>query len=444
MAIGPNDATMPLSDKTITLKSKSKGATFHVHDDISDRYKIRRIIGRGGFGTVYLAEDMKIGRLVAIKQLYESLVDNLEIYERFMQEARIAGRLEHPNIIILYNIEEYEGAAYMVMEYLGGGSLSDLMKKEVQMDIRVSIQIMLGILTGLEAAHNIKVVHRDIKPQNILFGFAGTPKITDFGISHLPASAGGTEFLEHEDSGFMGTPVYMAPEQVKEQPIDGRVDIYAAGALFYQMLSGQKILPLHSDLEIEEIKEIITHVKPQPITQLRPDLSLAVCSIIEKMTAKKDSNRYKTATEVKKDLFQALLDINSTSSEEATLTPYPTSLFWSSPAAILEDVLFLLLIDGKISPAERDELNIRIERLGISEAEAMQIEDKVRHNLDLPSLDDLNIYATELRKYVTNASSGNIISEEQMLKLEKLQKLLRIDDEEVETIMAQFKIKGKI
>jgi serine/threonine-protein kinase len=388
-AADPDEITRPLPEKTIRIARRMQEsdptAMTSPKEVIANRYLVKRMIGHGGFGAVYLADDLKIGRLVAIKQLYENLATSEEMAERFLQEARIAGQLEHPNIVILYNVEEVAGTTYMVMEYLGGGSLADLMANHPHMDLRAAIQIMLGIMNGLDAAHRILVVHRDIKPQNILFGIGGHPKITDFGIAHIPIQAGGKEILDfaQEQGTLMGTPAYMAPEQICGDPVDTRSDIYSAGAIFYRMLTGENLVPVGTDLSLPEIRDVVTHIRPKPISTIRPNIPESVQKIVERMTAKRAEERFGDSTEVKSALVQTLAKLRKPGDAIEDEIAYPSMLFWNSPATILEDILYLLLLDRSISPAERRELDIRIERLGISRTQAGAIEDKVRLRLKI-------------------------------------------------------------
>ena len=420
--------TMPLNNELESFKSP----TFP--KQLSKRYKYRRTIGVGGFGIVYLADDLEIGRVVAIKQLFKNLEEDPYIYERFLQEARISGQLEHPNIIILYNIERVEHTVFMVMEYLGGGSLDRLMHKQKQFEIRAAIQIMLGIFAGLEAAHHLSVVHRDIKPSNILFGIRGVPKITDFGIAHFPAEAGGSELLEGEgdEQTFIGTPLYMAPEQLLGKPIDTRADIYATGAIFYHMLTGQPPLPISNELSYAELCDIALNIEPRPISHYRSDVPEKLTEIIFKMIHKERSKRFESVEEIKKELLELIISLENDNSNMFLTQKVPTQLFWSSESAILEDILYLLLIDGKISIEERKELGERIEKLGISVVEARRIEDNVRQRLMLPSLADLDGYSQLLYEFLTQ--DNNNLTDAHKMALENYQKEKAIHDEEIKSI----------
>lgn len=384
-----NGATLPMPDRTMPAPDASpaaKTAEQETLEIIAQRYKPLRIIGRGGFGMIYLAEDMTIGRLVAIKRLRAELTADKQAHVRFLQEARIAGQIEHPNIIILYDIEEWRGNTYMVMEYLGGGNLDDLIAAHKRIEPRAAIRIMLGILAGLDAAHHLTVIHRDIKPQNILFGIAGIPKITDFGIAYLPTPAGGetASSPDREKALVIGSPVYMAPEQALGEPVDSRADIYSAGAVFYEMLAGERMIRAGSEMTMNDIRRLILEDNPVPIRDRVPNLHRGICAVVERMTAKSPADRFASTGEVKAALMRALAGIKKTGDAAENEIVYPPGLFWNSPAAILEDVIFLLLLDGAMSDSERRELDARAEHLGISRAQARAIENNVRQRLGLP------------------------------------------------------------
>lgn len=354
--------------------------------ELADRYKIRRVLGRGSFGIVFLAEDLRLGRLVAIKQLFAAAGDNAEQRERFLQEARISGQLEHPNVIIVYNIEGTDESACIIMEYLGGGSLQDVLKRDEELSFRAAGRVMLGIFSGLQAAHGMMVVHRDIKPQNILFGVGPAPKISDFGIAHLPASAGGSEVLEQsatENESVMGTPLYMSPEQVMKLDLDGRSDLYSAGVIFYQMLTGRAPIARRKGMTWDQIADEIIHSAPEPVRKYRPDCPRKLEDVAMRLLEKRRENRYENASEVIHDLMSALqkLPVKEISPEEIAM-PVMFGV-GNSPGSIYADIISLLLLDGVISPVEREELEIRAERLGLSPKQAKAIEKRVREERGL-------------------------------------------------------------
>jgi serine/threonine protein kinase len=388
------DKSVTQGAKTVSLtESELKELTQFSPRKISDRYYIKRSLGSGSFGMVFLAEDRKLGRLVAIKQLFGALSDNPDIKRRFLQEAKIAGQLEHPNIVIVYNIEGEEDETFIVMEYLGGGSLEELLRKEGMLDIKTAGRIMMGILTGLDAAHSIMVVHRDVKPHNILFGINAVPKITDFGVALLPAAAGGVEGIDYGEEKYsvIGTPLYMSPEQIMMMDADCRTDLYSAGVIFYKMLSGANMFDLEKNSEMEDVKQAIFTSNPKRIEEFRSDAPSEFNDFLNKLLRKDPDERYASASEAMKALVQILSKIEWKEDPEALFAP--TSKIINSPAAILEDIIYLLLVDGIITDTEREELKKRTERLGLSEIQSRALEEKVRKERKLPSLENLESFA---------------------------------------------------
>lgn len=355
--------------------------------ELGERYSIRRVLGRGAFGIVYLAEDSLLGRLVAIKQLFTGASQDPAQKERFLQEARIAGQIEHPNVIIVYNVEGIGDAACIIMEYLGGGSLNDLIHRERMLPFRTAGRIMLSILAGLQAAHGIMVVHRDIKPQNILFGVGPAPKISDFGIAHLPASAGGSEVIEQSDQAndsIMGTPLYMSPEQVLKRDLDGRSDLYSSGVILYQMLAGRPPLASYRGMTIEQVAEEIVTSTPEPIRKYRPECPRKLEDVAMCLLEKDREDRFPDAMSVIAALVTAMQRMPAKEQEPHEIAMPIMAGVGNSPGTIYADIISLLLIDGVVTPAERKELELRAERLGLSQQQARSIERKVRLERGLP------------------------------------------------------------
>lgn len=204
------------------------------------QYCILGQLGRGGFGFVYQAEDTLMNETVAIKELIPGLIDDEVILKRFIQEARASLRLTHPNIVRVYNVFADRGNYYIVMEYLPGGSLEEWMERGT-VGVEQAIRVMADVCAGLEYAHEKGVVHCDIKPGNVLFAADGMAKVADFGVAHVSEELMTRSW--QSASGFAaGTMLYMAPEQLDGVRDDPRVDIYALGAMLYQLLTGRPYL----------------------------------------------------------------------------------------------------------------------------------------------------------------------------------------------------------
>lgn len=256
------------------------------------RYEVIKEIGKGAIGTVYLGRDPKINRKVAIKTLRYDEIDGeqlKEIKERFFREAEAAGRLSHPNIVTIYDAGEDYDITYMAMEYLDGHDLSRHCKKNNLLPAKVILNIIIRVAFALDYAHKHKVIHRDIKPANIMLTEKGHVKVTDFGIARL-TSADSTQ-----TGVILGTPNYMSPEQVLGKKLDGRSDIFSLGAVFYEMLTGEK--PFKSS-NIGNLMHNIASAKFQPIRELRPDTPPCCEAIVGRMMTKSRDKRFSSAGEV--------------------------------------------------------------------------------------------------------------------------------------------------
>ncbi|ACY17060.1 protein kinase domain-containing protein [Haliangium ochraceum] len=268
---------------------------------IDGRYRILGVVGRGGMGTVYKAEHKAIGRVVALKLLHGSLAQVPEVIRRFEREAFAIGRIEHPNCV---NVSDFgnlpDGSLFLVMEYLEGRALSDELSGKGRLPAKQSLHILRHVLRGLGHAHANDIVHRDVKPENVvIIDYDGDPnfaKILDFGIAKLvgnAAEAGGRDNLTQAGMAF-GTPIYMSPEQALGQPIDGRADLYAASVMAYEMITGQP--PFQSDDKMEVMTMHASKPAP-PMSETAPDLDIPAIleGLIMRGLAKRPSERYADA-----------------------------------------------------------------------------------------------------------------------------------------------------
>jgi len=256
-------------------------------------YRILKPLGEGGMGQVYLAEDLNLGRLVAMKMLTAKYNADPDFLARFKREARATAKLNHPNIVMIHEIDEHDGITYIVMEYVEGESLKDLIRRE-KLPIPKILDLVRQVCDGLGAAHMERVVHRDIKPANILLSKTGQVKIVDFGIAKLQDTAGLTQ-----KGTTMGTPHYMAPEQVKGETVDTRADIFSVGVLFWEMLARQ--LPFNGDTYA--IMYAITQKEPAPLAKFNPDVSPNLQKIIDRCLQKDVDQRYQNVEELRIDLL---------------------------------------------------------------------------------------------------------------------------------------------
>jgi Tol biopolymer transport system component len=261
----------------------------HLEKALGNRYRVERELGHGGMGLVFLAEDLKHHRHVALKVLRPELAQSLGA-ERFLREIRISAQLNHPNILTLIDSGEVDGFMYYVMPYVEGESLRDRLTKETQLPIEDALRITREVADALSYAHSLGVVHRDIKPENILFE-AGHAVVGDFGIARAVSEAGGEQLTE---SGLaVGTPAYMSPEQASgSDPVDARTDIYSLGCVLYEMLVGEPPYVGPTPQAILARKA----VEPVPsLRVVRDTVSVAVERAITKALAKVPADRFATA-----------------------------------------------------------------------------------------------------------------------------------------------------
>ena len=267
-------------------------------DKINDRYEIIKLIGEGGMANVYLAYDTILERKVAVKVLRGDLANDDKFVRRFQREALSASSLNHPNIVEMYDVGEDNGNFYIVMEYIDGKTLKQLIKKRGHLQISEAIDIMLQLTDGLASAHDSYIIHRDIKPQNIMILEDGLVKITDFGIAMAINAVDLTQ-----TNSVMGSVHYLPPEQASGKGSTIKSDIYSLGILFYEMLSGT--MPFRGETAVEIA---LKHIKePMPsIRKVNAKVPQSVENIILKCTAKNPKNRYTNVRELHDDLTSAL------------------------------------------------------------------------------------------------------------------------------------------
>jgi serine/threonine protein kinase len=253
-----------------------------IGDTLFGRYVIEKMAGEGYFGRVYFARDKVLPRSVAIKELKSHWVQEPEIMKRFLNDARAAARLQHPNIVTIINVEPEDEPRFIILERLAE-SLDELMIREGRLSVQRSTRFAADICSALELAHAHGIIHRDIKPANLLISFTGAIKVCDFGIAHLPRDLGGGGTVY--ESGHPGTPEYRSPEQVKGLALDGRSDLYAVGAVLYKMLTGRHYFD-YSKMSRFEVDEFIVHGSPVPpsrfLPTIPPDLEAIIMRLLEK------------------------------------------------------------------------------------------------------------------------------------------------------------------
>ncbi|NBS86961.1 MAG: serine/threonine protein kinase [Verrucomicrobia bacterium] len=261
-------------------------------------YQLERELGQGGMGTVYLAKDSGLNRYVALKILRSDLGDDPSFSRKFLEEVEVTASLAHPNIIRVFTLGEQEGRLYLVMEHLDEPSLENRMDRQTKVSEREVLEIGIGIASALQFAHEeTGLIHRDIKPGNILFGRGNSPKLADFGLA-----AGARSALGQQDE-IWGTPYYVSPERLLREPEDIRSDIYSLGATLYHAMAGRP--PFEAETAEEVAKRHISD-RPPPLRSLCPDAQEQTVFTIDKCLTKKPEFRWTSYTDMIRQLGDAL------------------------------------------------------------------------------------------------------------------------------------------
>ncbi len=316
------------SADTAGVKTISMLATPLLHEisDSSDaqlmkisRYNIVRELGEGGMGKVYLAEDTQLNRKIVLKVLPRSVAVRKTIMERFQREARAAAALKHPNIVTVYDFNQYTDGHYIAMEYIDGVSLQDLLDKKKVLSQTKVLDIVLQAGRGLRSAHQAGIVHRDIKPGNIMIDREGWVKVLDFGLAKL------TDFQRLTKYGTrMGTIPYMSPEQVRGEEVDERSDIFSMGVVLYQLLTQR--LPFNGETEAA-LMYAIAHNSPEPIDRQKSGINADLQRVVGKALYKNPERRYQHLDRFLSDLKQERKrgrPPKTTSSKTRSLSPSDT------------------------------------------------------------------------------------------------------------------------
>lgn len=268
------------------------------------RYQVQRLLARGGFGFIYLALDTLTGRQVVLKELLPALADDAEVRRRFVREGRTMQRLAHPNIARVEAMFNERGNVYMVVEYLAGGSLGDLLERGQGLRLSQVAIVAAALCDALAYMHSRGIVHCDLNPSNILFSSEGQPRLVDLGIAHVPDAFVHRAWRTEREIG-MGTVFYMAPEQLDGVRDDPRVDLYALGAICYQMLAGSPYLDFDLSRTPAAQADNVNRVRgqmPRPI----PAVPREVNAVVLRALAKAPEDRYPDVLSFRRSLVQAM------------------------------------------------------------------------------------------------------------------------------------------
>jgi eukaryotic-like serine/threonine-protein kinase len=325
----------------------SKPSSSMIGTVLSGRYRLEAKLGSGGMSTVYLARDQTLDRPVAVKVMHREMSEQEDQLQRFRQEARAVAKLSHPNVVSVIDAGEDGGHPYIVFEYVKGETLKQRIGRVGALDTQEAIAYAIEVARGLGVAHGRNMVHRDIKPQNVLIDEEGRAKLTDFGISRQLEQDGVTA-----TGRVLGTTDYVAPEQAMGKGVDPRSDIYSLGVVLYEMLVGQ--VPFHADSQVGVAMKHVNEELPD-VQRRRPEVSAAVALVVERSTAKNPAERYQAIGEMADDLETALeveaARAGSTSGEATSVldaVPPPKRKLssrarWSSTA-----IVALLLVAGVV------------------------------------------------------------------------------------------------
>jgi hypothetical protein len=306
------------------------------------RYRILGELGRGAMGAVYRAVDPLIEREVAIKTLLQDLAPEIldEVRERFLREARSAGRLNHPNIVTIFDVGEDAGIAYIAMELLEGRSLQQMMCTQPRLPLGTAADIAAQVADALDHAQQYRIVHRDVKPANVMVAPSGRCKLTDFGIAYVPTSS------MTQTGAALGSPKYMSPEQVAGVPVDGRADLFSLGVVLYEMLTGRNPFVRDGDTTPLPVMHRISVEPHAPLRSLDPGIPEPFERILRRALAKKAQDRYARAGEMADELRRAAREATAvgtaydkTAKVDAVATTYEKTVkLQSAHDSLLDDL----------------------------------------------------------------------------------------------------------
>ena len=285
-------------------------------ETIAGRYELEELVGHGGMSSVYKARDSLLERNVAVKILHEQYNADEEFVERFKREARSAAQLQHPNIVTVIDRGEDDGRQYIVFEHIAGENLKEFLVRNGQLDVREALEIALEMARALSFAHDRGLVHRDVKPQNVLLNGDGRAKVTDFGIARSIE----VDTSVTRPGTVLGTSNYIAPEQASGEPVDAQTDIYSLGVVLYELLAGD--VPFKGESFVAVAMKHM-HEPPPSILEARSDVSPRVAAAIDRALAKDPAQRFPTMAAFATELERCRVELDRGEDSEATMIVPP-------------------------------------------------------------------------------------------------------------------------
>ncbi|HZL86214.1 MAG TPA: protein kinase [Candidatus Krumholzibacteria bacterium] len=293
----PAPSSGPRAENLGEWRRRRESLTLPIGFEIGKRYRVVTFLGRGGMGAVYRVHDRELERDVSLKLISSEMDENPLVQESFKREIQLSSIVTHRNVLRVYDLGESEGVKFLTMQYVDGEDLAHLLRREGPLPVDRAVGIFLQICEGVAAAHEQGVLHRDLKPQNVMVDQAGHAYVTDFGLarsSHQSSLAA--------SGAVMGTPDYMSPEQVRGQQVDSRTDIYALGVMFFQMLIGK--LPFQGASSYEVMMQRVQHEAPS-VRALNPEVPERFAKLVQKCLSMNPEDRYRSVQEVVADLAMA-------------------------------------------------------------------------------------------------------------------------------------------
>ncbi len=283
------------------------------------RFGVRSCLGKGGMGAVYLGVDPRIDRLVALKVLH---VHDDDVGERFLREARAAGRLQHPNIVTIFEVGDHEGQPFIAMEYVAGETIAEMVARHAELPITRKLELMEGLCAGLACAHQAGIIHRDIKPANLMVSKTGILKILDFGVARLSESGGTTAGMS------LGTPAYMSPEQMEGEAVGIRSDVFSVGAVFYELLSYQQAFTGES---YAQLRHQIVNRTLEPLARLAGVVDPSLIEILRHALARNPQDRYAGVDAMQREVARAAECLAAAPDPDPDMDEGELTLFAASP-----------------------------------------------------------------------------------------------------------------